>query len=169
MKRIITALAIAASSVFFLSSCEPDPSTEDWMNKSAWEARLEGAEVALSYQNEIKTATVTEGWVGFMVHKGTGYYSAFNFMDGKSVSVGKGDINFPIEYGYPEIRLPYSVVLEDGSSGIRYNTGTISDDLKSIVFKEYTIPHYAGENPSGIADFIFHDITFKRVYSMQKN
>ena len=119
-------------------------------------------------QNEIKTSTVTEGWVGFQIHKGSGYFIAYNYKSDTSVTGGKGNIVLPIEYGYPEIRLPYIFVLKDGSSEMRYNTGTISDDLKSIVFKEFTIPFF-GEKPSDVADNIFHDITFKKVYSVKKN
>ena len=181
MKRILSFLAIAVS-FWVISSCEPDTSTKDWLNNSGWEARLEGAEINYYKSGEEKTVTITEGWVGFLIHKGTGYYYAHSFKAGDTVEgtalVGEGggfvsqakdEVEQPIEYEYPTIRLPYIYPLADGGSEVRYNTGTIAEDNKSIFFKVF-------DDPLGnmtVEDYnkyhqTFHNITFKRTYGSVK-
>ena len=161
MKRVLLHLAVSATAVFLLSSCEPDISTVNWMYDTGWEARLEGAEV---FNNPDSPISITEGWVGFIIHKRTGYFYAHNYTFGEgnfNFSMARGEHEQSIVYEYPTIKLPYVYKFSDGNSEMRYNIGTLSDDNNSIFFKEFNYPTVPEE---GEFHLTFCNLTFKRSY-----
>ena len=144
------------------------------MDDTGWEARLEG----LSYVDESgRTVNISDeeswmgtkgGWIGFIIHTGTGYYMAYQFHTDNSVQIGKGEMEYPMEYDYPDIRLPYDYFFEDGTSEKRYNKGTISEDFKSIIFENFVMSSY---NPEVSRLYLesFTNLTFRRVHGIAKN
>ena len=172
-KQVYIITFFAFLSLFF-ASCQPDPATEEWMDNTGWEARLEG----LSYVDESgRTVMISEeenwmgskgGWIGFLIHTGTGYYLAYQFISENVVKMGRGEKEYPMEYDYPVIRLPYDYYFEDGSSEKRYNTGTISEDYKSIFFEKFVMSSYYRE-ASQLYLETFTNLTFSRVHGLPKN
>ena len=162
MRIKFLALVLAVASVCLLTSCEPDTSTENWLNYTIWEAPLEGVEYFSSPDNSV---TLTGKKIKI-------YFTSTRLkIVGEGEGEGEGETEgvtthfmFSMEtedpsldYNYPTIGIPYFYQVSEEEYDVYYNVGTFSEDHKSLHFDEFIVP---SKDMEWGYSFRFTDITF---------
>lgn len=156
MRKLIAPFAAIVAVLSFLTACSTDPSTEDWLKNTVWKAPLEGIVYSINPDNP--DGTLSGDQIRLYISGSRIKMTSEAVGDNTNYSSSMAT-QAPIDYHYPTIGIPYPVQKPDDEMDAYYNTGTISEDLKSIHFDVFIIPSPHVEWGYSL---LFRDITFYR-------